>query len=301
MNPLLKKAYECAWTVIKLVIPFSIVCDLLSYFGVIERTAFLFAPIGDALMLPPGITIALASGFLFNMYAGITVAATLDLTQSQWTIFGIFLALCHSMLIEAAVLKEMGIPVSWNWLTRITCGFTAAWLFSQFIDPEQILSELPLKDKSESLAQNVDVTFFSFLFDSLGRSLLLTAKVTFLVVGLIVFFELLKTIRPVGRFLKTHAYFSSLIVGGLLGVTYGAGILLKEIKNIDKFERVLLLVFLMLAHNLIEETVLFTFFGAKALPIIFFRIGFALFCVLLTYLYMKSTSWKEELVVKKYK
>lgn len=298
MNQVFKKASECAWTIIKLVIPFSLVCDLLDYFGVIGSTAFLFSPIGHALVLPPGIAIALASGFFFNLYAGIAVAATLDLTPSQWTIFGIFLATCHSMPIEGAVLKKVGMPLTWHWLARLTCGFSAAWLFSKFINLDQVLSQFPLEDKSESVAQNVDVTFFSFLLNSLASSFLLAAKVIILVVSLIVFFELLKSIRPVARFLNTHAYFSSLIVGGLLGVTYGAGILLKEIKNVKKSERILLLVFLMLAHGLIEETLLFTFFGANALPILFFRISSGLLGVLLVYLFLKGTS-SERLAVRK--
>jgi hypothetical protein len=301
VNQVLKKAAECAWTIIKLVIPFSLVCDFLNYFGVIENTAFLFSPIGNALLLPSGIAIALASGFFFNLYAGIAVAATLDLTSSQWTIFGIFLATCHSMPIEGAVLKKVGMPLTWHWLTRIACGFTGAWLFSKlFINTDRVLSQFPHQDKGGGLTQNADMTFFSFLLDSLSNSCLLAAKVIALVVGLIVFFELLKSIKIVARFLNTHAYFSSLIVGGLLGVTYGAGILLKEIKNVNKFERVLLLVFLMLAHGLIEETLLFTFFGASPLPILSFRIGFGLYSVLLTYLFMKSTSTENEnLVVRK--
>lgn len=300
MNQVLNKAVECAWTIIKLVIPFSLVCDFLNYFGVIESTAFLFSPIGHALLLPPGIAIALASGFFFNMYAGIAVAATLDLTSTQWTIFGIFLGICHSMPIEGAILKKVGMPLTWHWLTRITCGFTGAWLFSKFINTDELLSQFPNQGKSGSLTQNVDMTFFSFLLDSLSSSCLLAAKVIILVVSLIVFFELLKSIRVVARFLNTHAYFSSLIAGGLLGVIYGAGILLKEIKKVNKFERVLLLVFLMLAHGLIEETLLFTFFGASPLPILSFRIGFGLYGVLLTYLFMKSTSTENEnLVVRK--
>ena len=298
MNQVFKKAAECAWTIIKLVIPFSLVCDFLNYFGVIESTAFLFSPIGHALLLPSGITIALASGFFFNLYAGIAVAATLDLTSTQWTIFGIFLATCHSMPIEGAVLKKVGMPLTWHWFARIACGFIGAWLFSQFINTDELLSQIPLQDKSESLAQNVDVTFFAFFLNSLSSSFLLATKVIILVVTLIVFFELLKSIRLVARFLNTHAYFSSLLVGGLLGVTYGAGILLKEIKNVNKFERILLLVFLMLAHGLIEETLLFTFFGANAIPILSFRIGFGLFSVLLTYLFMKSIS-TEQLVIRK--
>ena len=116
---ILQKAYQCAWVIIKLVIPFSLICDLFNYFGIIEHIAFIFNPISEALLLPPGTALALASGFLFNLYAGIAVATRLELTPYQWTIFGIFLSICHSIPLETAVLKKVGMPIVFHSLSRL--------------------------------------------------------------------------------------------------------------------------------------------------------------------------------------
>jgi hypothetical protein len=289
VNQAIRKAFNCAYTIIILVIPFSLVCSLLNYLGVIQNVAFLFSPFGSALMLPPGIAIAMASGCFFNLYAGIAVAETLDLTASQWTIFGIFLAVCHSIPLEGAVLKKVGIPFTWHCLTRLFCGFGSAWAFSRLIYANEVSSlSFSIPSKDLNLVPKVTKSFISFLFESLGDSLTLTVKIITLVVSLILLFELLKSQKMVAKFLDKNPYFSSLLVGGLLGITYGAGILLKDIKNVSKLQRVLLLSFLMLAHGLIEETLLFSFFGASPLPILFIRVGLGSLAVILMYLFARK-------------
>lgn len=81
---------------------------------------------------------------------------------------------------------------------------------------------------------------------------------------------------------------SSLSVGGFLGVTYGASILLQEIKQVQPEAKVLLLVFLMLAHGLVEETLIFAFFGADIWNIFMIRVGIALLVVFVLFLIIKE-------------
>jgi hypothetical protein len=277
---MLQKAYKCAWVIVKLVIPFSLACDILKYFGIIEHLAFLFNPISQALLLPNGAGLAMASGFFFNLYAGIAVASTLDLTPFQWTIFGMFLATCHSIPLEGAVLKKVGMPITWHWLTRLGCAFSSAWLVSRLMgNPAYFPAALP--QESATIVQSTKTEFGWYLLHSVGNVCLLTAKIVLLVTSLIIFFELLKKIPFIARLLDSYAYASALVVGILLGVTYGAGLLLKDIQSVSKQQRLRLLVFLMLAHGLIEETLLFTYFGANPLPIMLFRVGFALLAVVL--------------------
>jgi hypothetical protein len=286
MSQILQKACNCALKIVKLVIPFSLFCDLLQYFGIIENIAFLFNPISQILLLPNGAGLALASGFFFNLYAGIAVAATLDLTPFQWTIFGTFLAMCHSIPLEGAVLKKVGMPITWHCATRFLCGFSSAWLVSRLMNnPAYFQAAIPKGDVN--IVRHTNESVILQISNSISNACFLTIKIVVLVSSLIIFFELIKKIPFITKFLNSHAYASSLIVGILLGVTYGAGILLKDIQNVSKQQRMLLLVFLMLAHGLIEETLLFTYFGAIPMPVLSFRLGFALLGLALTYLFFK--------------
>ncbi len=278
MKKILKKALNSSWMIAKLVIPFSIVSDLLQYFGLIESVSFIFEPFTSSLDLPTGVALSFASVIFFNLYAGIAVASTLGLSAYEWTIVGTFMAICHSLPLEVAVLKKVGMNIHIHWISRLILGY-----FGAFIAMHIASSDLHLI-QNEIIAQEQIKEFIPYVFNSIYNSLILASKVILLVVSLILFFEYFKTLKWFKVFLEKHSYVSSLSVGGLLGVTYGAGILLQEIKQVKPKEKILLLVFLMLAHGLVEETLIFAFFGADVLSIFLIRVGIALIAVLVVHL-----------------
>lgn len=278
MKEVLNKALSSSWMIIKLVVPFAVGIDVLNYLGIIDKVSFLFEPITEILGLPPGVALALAAGFFFNLYAGIAVAASLGLTGFEWTIVGTFLAICHSIPLEVAVLKKVGFPVIPHSVVRLFAGLIGGVLVAFVISPElaDIRNEVVL-------SQNND-TFWIMLLASVKNSIYLTIKIILLVTVLIFVFEIFRKWKPVERYLDKHTYLSSLLVGGLLGVTYGAGILLKDMESVDAKHKVYLLTFLMLAHGLIEETLLFGLFKADLFAIFGIRVGIALVAVFIVYL-----------------
>jgi hypothetical protein len=289
MKEVFKKSLSSSWMIVKLVIPFAIGIDVLNYLGVIDNVSFLFQPVTDLLKLQPGIALVLAAGFFFNLYAGIAVAASLGLNAYEWTIVGTFLAICHSIPLEAAILKKVGFPIMTHTLSRLVAALFGAWLVSYIASPEL------LSITNTSVDNVVNYNFIEMLWLSIINSLLLTMKIIFLVTSLIVGFELFRKWRPIANFLGIHTYMSSLLVGGLLGVTYGAGILLKDIENVSTQHKLYLLTFLMLAHGLIEETLLFGFFKADLFLIFSIRVGIAIVALLGVYFFssfQKSKSVK---------
>ncbi len=283
MKEALNKSISSSWMIIKLVVPFALGIDILNYFGIINNISFLFEPITDVLGLPSGAALAIAAGFLFNLYAGIAVAASLGLNGYEWTIIGTFLAICHSIPLEVAVLKKVGFPVIIHSITRFFAALIGGILAGKLASPElvQITNDLVI--------QETKLDFFTVLLESFKNSMYLSLKIVVLVTLLIFIFELLKKWKIFQSFLNRHTYMSSLLVGGLLGVTYGAGILLKDIKNVPAKHKLNLLIFLMLAHGLIEETVLFGLFHADLMIIFFIRITIAVVAVLSVYLFSKVT------------
>lgn len=281
MNDALKKSLSSSWMIVKLVVPFALGIDILNYLGVIDNISFLFEPITNLLDLPSGVALSIAAGFFFNLYAGIAVAASLGLNGYEWTIVGTFLAICHSIPLEVAVLKKVGFPIITHSLTRFFAAIIGGMIAAKIATPEL------MQFTNEAVVHNESQTFWLMLLESFKNSIYLTVKIVLLVTVLIFLFEFLKKWKPFQAFLDKHAYMSSLLVGGLLGVTYGAGILLKDIKSVPSQHKLYLLTFLMLAHGLIEETVLFGLFHADLLIIFSIRIGIALIAVLLVYLFSK--------------
>jgi hypothetical protein len=61
--------------------------------------------------LPGEMAIALVMGNLLNIYAAIGVMATMALTVKQITIMSVMLSFSHTLLVETAVSKRVGVSV----------------------------------------------------------------------------------------------------------------------------------------------------------------------------------------------
>lgn len=283
MQDIFKKAIQSSWIIVKLVVPFSIASDLLQYFGIIESISFIFEPFTNSLNLPSDVAISFASAIFFNLYAGIAVASTLNLSGYEWTIVGTFMAICHSLPLETAVLKKVGMGLKVHWVSRILLGYFGA-LIAMHVTP----NDFNLLQENANFTLSTHETFVEALLNSIYNSCMLALKVIILVVSLVVLFELIKKMTFFDKLLNKYAYLSSLFIGGLLGVTYGAGILLQEIERVKKRAKILLLTFLMLAHGLVEETLIFGFVGANILAIFLIRVFIALIVVVFVSLLTKK-------------
>ena len=290
-NETLKKSVKTSWIIIKLLIPFSIASDILQYYGLISYISFMFEPITNSLNLSSEVALSFASAIFFNIYAGIAVASTLNLSAYEWTIVGTFIAICHSLPLESAILKKVGIGHFVHWVSRISLGYLGAW-----IAMNTTANDLITVKESINMIDEKNIFFMDMLISSIYDSFTLAFKVIVLVVSLVFLFEFIKKMSFFEKLLNKYTYLSSLCIGGLLGITYGAGMLLQEVENVSAKSKILLLVFLMLAHALIEETILFAFFGADVWNILFIRVGIALVAVLLVSLYLYKKSSRDDVV-----
>ncbi len=278
----IQKSLNTSKLILKLVIPFFIISEVLHYLGYIEYIAFLFEPITNLLSLPPTVAIALAAAFFLNIYAGIAVAAGLSLSPYEWTIVGTFIAICHSIPLEAAVMKKVGFSIHLHWSLRLVLAFLGAWI-AVMIVPQELAAQA-----DEPWVVPVYSNFNEMLVSAIISSVVLSVKVIALVTAIIFGFDLVRKIPTVNRLMGNHTYLSSLTVGGLIGITYGAGILLNDLQSVDRSHKRYLLLFLLLAHGLIEETLIFAFFGADVVAIFLIRIAIALSAVFFLYVFTKN-------------
>lgn len=255
-------------TIARLIFPIYVLVDVLHYAGILSYLGKMFSPLTTLLGLPSEAALALAGGGFFNLYTGIALASPLGLTSHQWTVVAVFLGLFHSIIIEAAVLKKLQIPVWMTFTIRLGAAILCAWLTARFGGSSDIM-----QIKATELAQYAD--FSDMLLHSVINAFKITIKVIILIALIIFAFDTIKKSKYFGSKLGEHSWFFNLIVGLLLGVTYGAGLLLNE--GAAKCRNNLpTAFFLLLCHGIIEETLLFTMFGADSLPIILSRLTMAL-------------------------
>ena len=293
MKTILKNSFETslrsAVLILKLVIPLYILADLLLYFDLLKYISLLFEPITSFLHLPPEAAMAIAGGVLLNNYAAIAFAAPLQLTPYQWTILAIFLGVCHSMIVESAIMKKLGISYLYSIALRSIMAFIT--VVPIMLLPSSFFSTT-IEETSVS-AQNYN-SFLELLLGSLKKSTLLSIKMILLIAIMIFIMDWIKSTKFMQEYAKKVNTSFSIFVGQMLGITYGAGILINEAKsgNLSRKEILYIATFLMISPSVFEDTLLFVIFGANYWIIIGIRLIMAF---LVSYLLLRLLNFFPQL------
>jgi hypothetical protein len=131
------------------------------------------------------------------------------------------------------------------------------------------------------------------LLTSLKGAFLLCGQLFLIIVPLTILYEFLKTKQAaLGANRRSFAGISGnglipLLTGIIIGLTYGAGVIIHSIRSTDitKREAFLILLYLSICHAVIEDTLIFVVIGANGLILLVARFSLA---TLLTYLVHKT-------------
>ena len=264
-----RTALQSAWIIIKLVIPIYIIADILYYYNVLEKVAFLFEPFTGLLGLPVEAALSIISGVFLNLYAAIAFAAPLDMTPHQWSVLAIFLGVCHSLIVENAIMKKLGISNFYSYTLRFGGGLVIAWITYQM--PSEWFSATVT---SGTFVQKHYESFMDLITTSLSSALVLTVKIIILISVLIFVMDWIKTRPFVKNSAKNVSKGFTITVGVILGITYGAGVLIKEKQSgaLSRHDIFYIGTFLMICHAIIEDPLLFVIFGADLTIVIAVRV-----------------------------
>jgi len=285
----LSSSLSTAKIIVFTVIPYFLLAELLIYFDWMPIIAQVFEPLTSLLNLPPEAALALASGVFLNLYAAIAFAAPLGLSVYDWTILGLFLGVLHSIPVESAIMKKLGI----NWIHSVSFRVIMAFvvLMPLLIIPTEFLFSNP-DHVANSLYQTTQTSpsnFTEFLLQKSSEAILLTIEIIILVSLVIFIVTLIKGLKFLQKFDHHLSTIMAMITGLLIGITYGAGVLLKEARYMSKKQIVSVCYFLMIAHAIIEDTLLFVFFGADIFLLIGIRLFFAILVFVAISVYYKSS------------
>lgn len=283
----ISSSISTAKIILSTVIPYFLLAELLLYFELMPIIAQVFTPFTTLLNLPPEAALALASGVFLNLYAAIAFASPLGLSVYDWTVLGLFLGVMHSIPVESAIMKKLGI----GWIKSISFRLVMAFvvLTPLLMIPAEILFDNP-NEVANALYQITSITptnFIDFLLQKIYESILLSIEIIILVSLVIFIITLIKGLNFLQKFDHHLSTIMALITGVLIGITYGAGVLLKEAQYMSKQQVVSVCYFLMVAHAIIEDTLLFVFFGADIFLLISIRLFFATFVFFVISIYYK--------------
>ena len=283
----IQSAIQSAWLVLKLIIPLFILAEVLLYLEVLPYIAFIFEPITNVLDLPKEASLGIAAAMFFNIYAGLAFLAPLNLSPYEWTILGTFLGVAHSLVVENAIMKKIGISYWYSWLLRVGMAFLA-------ILPLKLLPQdffVSTVSSTETIMRKTYESFSDMLWHALQDSMVLSLKVIVIVTAIIFVMDYLKSRTFMQEFHQKSNSLFAIVTGLLLGITYGAGIIISEVKKgtLNKSDILYIGTFLMLCHSIIEDILLFVIFGANGWIILAIRVSMALvFSSILVRLYQRK-------------
>jgi len=264
----IKTSIYSSWIVLKLVIPIYILSNVLYYYNTLSYISFIIEPWTSTIGLPKEVSLAIISGMFLNLYAAVAFAAPLDMSGHQWSILAVFLGICHSLVVEGAILKQIGISNIFSYSFRIIVGFFAAYIVST-MPPAWFYSQII----NDTFVPDSHNTIWLLLQNSVLESISLSIKIIVLITSLIFLMDFIKSRQFFKNLSKNINIGFSVIVGVILGITYGAGVLIKEAKNskMSKKDTYFVAVFLMVCHAIIEDTLLFAIFGADIFMVVAIR------------------------------
>ena len=264
-----RTALQSAWIIIKLVIPIYIIADILYYYNVLEKVAFLFEPFTGLLGLPAEAALSIISGMFLNLYAAVAFAAPLEMSPHQWSVLAIFLGVCHSLIVENVIMKKLGISNLYSYVLRFGGGLVIAWIAFQM--PAEWFSATVT---SETFTQKHYEGFGDLIVISVNSAMMLTVKIILLISVLIFVMDWIKSRPFVKNSAKNVSKGFTITVGIILGITYGAGVLIKEQQSgaLSRYDIFYIGTFLMICHAIIEDTLLFVIFGADLAMVVTVRV-----------------------------
>ncbi|NQY89576.1 MAG: hypothetical protein HRT51_17885 [Colwellia sp.] len=278
-------------TLLKVMVPAIIVVKILDLFGGTQWLAEMIAPLMQLVGLPEQLGLVWATAILTNIFTAmvvfVDVTAQLELSVAQVSVIGILILLSHSVPIEGAVAKMVG--VSWRLTISLKLGgglLLAAvvnWLYTALDYQQQTAVLLWQNERQEQTLMQWGIEQLQML---LGIFFIISALIILLRVLKKIGVESLlkKSLSPMFKLLSITKDASNITITGItLGLSYGAGLLISEVKkgNIGKKDVLLSISFLSLAHSLIEDTLLIILLGADVMAILWMRIIFAIIIVAL--------------------
>ncbi|HEV7327465.1 MAG TPA: nucleoside recognition domain-containing protein, partial [Bosea sp. (in: a-proteobacteria)] len=268
-----------------IMVPIAFATHALAEFGIIKAVSPWLAPAMQLFGLPPELALAWLTGLLVGMWGGVivlfTLVPTLALSSADMTVFSTLLLMAHAIPVEQRIVARAG-PSFWaTSIIRIAGAMAFAALLHQLFAATGWLSQPMAPVWMPAAGEGGWLGFFYGLAKTLVVMLAVLLVLTWVMellraVG--VLDVLYKALAPLFRLvgLKPEALpFTT--VGLLLGISYGSGLMLAEVRRqpIEPRQVFLASVFMGFAHSLIEDTLIVVALGADLTSVLFGRLLFA--------------------------
>jgi hypothetical protein len=302
VNEVLKETGSTYFTLIKILIPISIIVKILSYFGAIEVIGAYLSPTMGLVGLPGEFGLVWATTMVANIYGGLLVFVQLTLTSTysvaQVTVLGGMMLIAHTLPVEARIAQKAGVRLWFTLTLRILGAFVFGFILNTIFTTFNLFQENSIVIWT---TENIDPTFFNLLLNELRYYFI----IFLIILGLVTLMKILKNtgaierlnnlLKPVLEYVGMSKNAAPLtIIGMTLGIAYGGGLIIQETKSklVSKKDAFLSLSLMNLTHSIIEDTILILSIGATIFGILLGRALFTIVVIVILIKYINSLSTK---------
>lgn len=274
----------------RILIPATILVKILDEIGATLWLAKILSPIMGVVGLPEEMGLVWAVALLTNIYTGMVMfynfALTDTVTVAQISILGSMFLIGHAIPIEGAIAKALG----FGWRLTILVRVAGAILFGAVFN--LIYTALDFGHQPSTMLWQPHLSTSNSILDWCKDQLTLFASIFIIIAALIIILRILKVLgiealmhkllTPLLRGLTLGKEAANItIIGMTLGLTYGAGLLMDEVKqgHISQRDTILVVGFLSICHSIIEDTLLIMLLGADLSAILWGRTIFAILVI----------------------
>ena len=270
----------------KILIPFVFIIKVLEISGAIEFTAKILEPLMSFVGLTPELGLVFVTAFLINIYAAlvlfVNILPGINVSVAEITILTTMILVAHNLPIECTICKAAGISVIYTASLRLISAFVLGFILKLIYFNFGFLTEtfqtfFTVKPPPENnwywfLDQFTTLVYIFFLV-----CLMATVLEILKIIGVEKLFEKV-FMPPLRLFGIQKEAMNIIIVGMFIGIQFGGGMLIKEVKKgtIDKQSIFLSVSLLNLLHAMIEDTILMMLVGGHISGILIARVIFSL-------------------------
>lgn len=258
----------CVW-LLKVMLPISLAVRVLQHVGFIDWLAGWLTPVFSYIGLSGDSAFVFLTSIFLPLYPTIAVMTTLTLTLREATILAVMCLISHNLPVECSVAHKTGSPFGRIVAFRIIMSLVAAVVLNLLL-PQ---SDAPFTAFFASAT--TEATTWGMLFVQwLTSSLSLTLTIVLIVTALMVLQRVLEEfgwmhriahiLAPIMRIFGLPSGCSLLwLTGNVVGMAYGAAIMIDEVENgrLTRCEANLVNHHLGVSHSLLEDTMLFVAMG----------------------------------------
>ena len=297
---------KTTWSLGKIIFPITLIVTILQFTPVLPWLVQLVEPIMHIFGLRGEAAVPLVLGNALNLYAAIGGIISLELTVKEVFIIAMMTSFAHNLFIETAVAIKVGVKLWMVLVVRLGLAAFAGILINVFWTGGNEVAQYGLTPKAEVLPEG----FVQIFLLGVEKASFGVLQLALIVIPLMLFVQFIKDRNYLERFSNGLAPFTKLIgvkpnasmtlvAGILIGLAYGAGVMIQAVKEdgVSKRDITLSFIFLMACHAVIEDTLLFLPLGIPIWPLLVIRLVTAIVLTITVSILWKQPKEKGDVVI----